>query len=88
MLSAIKFTNWLNVLSKLSRFKGKLFEIRLPNFLSRSSEKVSGQKFVFFISAERSSEKASGQKLFLFLQKGTNNFLPSSLILVILHMIA
>ena len=31
MILAIKFTNWSNVLLKLSRFKGKLFEIRLPN---------------------------------------------------------
>ena len=49
---AIKFTNWSNVLLKLSRFKGKLFEIRLPNSQSRLSEKASGQKFFLFLKIE------------------------------------
>ena len=35
IILAIKFTNWSNVLLKLSRVKEKLFEIRLPNSLSR-----------------------------------------------------
>ena len=48
MILAIKFSNWSNVLIKLSRIKGKLFEVRLPNFLSRLSEKGSGQKFFYF----------------------------------------
>ena len=48
MILAIKFTNWSNVSLKLSRFKGKLFEIRLPNSLATLSEKASGQKFFLF----------------------------------------
>ena len=49
MILAIKFTNWSNVLLKLSQFKGKLYEIRLPNSLSRLSEKASGQKFFLLL---------------------------------------
>ena len=52
MILAIKFTNWSNVLLELSRFKGKLFEIRLPNSQSRLSEKASGQKFFLFLKRE------------------------------------
>ena len=52
MILAIKFTSWSNVLLKLSQFKGKLFEIRLPNSLSRLSEKNFAQKLFFYFSRE------------------------------------
>ena len=35
-----KFTNWSNVLLKLSQFEGKLFKIKLSYFLFRSPEKA------------------------------------------------